>query len=589
MNDNQNVDASGASPTRVRYAVVGVTSLMAVLLYLDRFCLSFAEIFIKQEMGLADWQIGWLLGAFFLTYALAQVPSGWLTDRFGSRSMLCIYVLAWSLFTGLIGLAAGFWALLALRLGLGLAQAGAYPTGANIISKWVPFRVRGTASSVVAMGGRIGGVMALSVTGYLIVWLTPASTPAVLTAEDVLEGPELCRELLDNATAEEVRETGRKVLEALGEDLQQVVQRHASPAETTDRVEGQSVADELPAAVLSQLTAGLNRIINQPVFFTAAEVARLSPEKEALRLSNRESLSEQQNQRLNRLVLEALHRNSVRKLYVAGWRPMMITYGTLGIFVAALIWWISRDSPTEHPRCNRGELALIGKDARMKATQGRAQLGNTPVLLRRLVSSLSMWLDCLGQLCTNVGWVFVLTWAPRYLEEVHHVPVEQRALMAMLPPLLGSAGMLLGGGLTDVLVRIIGLRWGRALPMSLSRFLAMSAYVVCLFQPSVWLAVAMFSLVSFATNLGTAAGWAFKQDVGGKYVGSVLGWGNMFGNLGAFFTPPLLIWIVGDSQNWTSAFVTCAAAFFVAGIAYLGINATIQIAPEDAEDRDPGE
>ena len=68
-------------PTAVRYLVVGVTSLMSVLLYLDRFCVSFAEGFIQADLGLTDVQSGWMLSAFFWTYALAQVPTGWLTDR----------------------------------------------------------------------------------------------------------------------------------------------------------------------------------------------------------------------------------------------------------------------------------------------------------------------------------------------------------------------------------------------------------------------------------------------------------------------------------------------------------------------------
>src|SRR5436309_2545640 len=95
------------SPTRVRYVVVLVTMLVSVLLYLDRFCLSFAETFIKEDLGLTRTQTGWLFGAFFLSYGLAQVPSGWLTDRWGGRLMLTIYVLAWSLFTGWTGLVAG--------------------------------------------------------------------------------------------------------------------------------------------------------------------------------------------------------------------------------------------------------------------------------------------------------------------------------------------------------------------------------------------------------------------------------------------------------------------------------------------------
>ena len=97
-----------SSRSYVRYRVIFACMLMAVLLYLDRFCISFAEVFIKDELGLTDHQIGILLGSFFVSYALCQVPSGWFSDRFGARKMLTLYILMWSLFTALTGFATGF-------------------------------------------------------------------------------------------------------------------------------------------------------------------------------------------------------------------------------------------------------------------------------------------------------------------------------------------------------------------------------------------------------------------------------------------------------------------------------------------------
>ncbi|MBX3438817.1 MAG: MFS transporter, partial [Planctomycetaceae bacterium] len=189
-------------PTCVRYLVVGAAALMSVLLYLDRFCISFAEIYIQEDLALTNTQVGWMLSAFFWTYALGQVPAGWLTDRFGSRIMLTTYVLAWSLFTGLTGAASVFAALLLLRLGFGFAQSGAYPTGSSIVSKWVPFHRRGTASGIISLGGRVGGFLALFASGYLIVWLTPSTTPSVLQPSDILNPTSLCIALGESTATE---------------------------------------------------------------------------------------------------------------------------------------------------------------------------------------------------------------------------------------------------------------------------------------------------------------------------------------------------------------------------------------------------
>jgi nitrate/nitrite transporter NarK len=138
------------------------------------------------------------------------------------------------------------------------------------------------------------------------------------------------------------------------------------------------------------------------------------------------------------------------------------------------------------------------------------------------------------------------------------------------------------------MTRRLGIRWGRALPMGLTRFLAMAAYLFCLlplhdwFGPygTPWALTFAFAVVAFGTDLGVAAVWAFNQDVGGRHVGSVLGWGNMWGNLGAAISPPLLNYVVREA-GWDEAFLVCAASFLIAGLAALGVNATKPIVPEE--------
>jgi hypothetical protein len=94
---------SQQAATRIRYLIVAAATLMSFLLYLDRFCVSFAIDYIRQDLGMTQGQAKWFLSAFFWSYALGQVPAGWLSDRFGARIMLVIYILTWSFFTGLIG------------------------------------------------------------------------------------------------------------------------------------------------------------------------------------------------------------------------------------------------------------------------------------------------------------------------------------------------------------------------------------------------------------------------------------------------------------------------------------------------------
>jgi len=583
-------------PTRVRHLVIASAWLMSALLYLDRFCISVAQSFIQEDLGLTSGQVGWMLSAFFWTYALGQVPSGWFSDRFGSRIMLTSYVLLWSLFTGLTGAAGSFAAVLLLRLGFGLAQAGAYPTAASIVSKWVPLHGRGLANGIIAVGGRVGGTLAMFATGYLLVWLTPASTPATLGPGDILNAPRLSSELTVRPSpptdVSRLRQRSFELFSPAGQALvQQQAERYRQAlASERARLEaaGKDPASASPQAAppspedLAALAQELNRVIATPALFGAEDLTQLNVESEARRLARRDpdSLSERQSARLNRLVLEALHRESLKKLYIAGWRPMMWVYGSLGLIVAALIWQNCRNSPRDHPRCNAAEVELIEGVGGPLAPRGTKAAA---VPLVPLLKSRSMWLCCLTQWFTNIGWVFLMTLTPRYFTNVHQVSIEEVGLLTAIPPIVGWFGMVAGGVVTDRLARRWGLRWGRALPLSMSRFLAMAAYLLCLFHPSPLVAALLFSVVAFGTDLGTASVWAFSQDVGGRNVGSILGWGNMWGNLGAAVTPPVLLWVVGEPERWNYAFLTCAAAFLLSGVAALGINATIPIAPNAEE------
>jgi MFS family permease len=211
--------------------------------------------------------------------------------------------------------------------------------------------------------------------------------------------------------------------------------------------------------------------------------------------------------------------------------------------------------------------------------------------------SRSLWLDSIAQIGTNIGWVFLATSLPRYLAEQHHVEMITRSWMTAIPTLGGILGMWWGGALTDWMTSRLGLRWGRGLPIAITRFLAGGCYVVALFVTDPWVATGLFVGVALFCDLGIPAMWAFKQDVGGRYTGCVLGWGNMWGNLAAAISSPLYDLVLGSKTillggpnisetgtNWEAMFVMCASAMILSGFAGLGIDASIPIAPPDEDE-----
>ncbi|MEC7557046.1 MAG: MFS transporter [Planctomycetota bacterium] len=597
--------------SRVRYFVVFVSMLMAVLLYLDRFCVSFAADYIREDLDISQNDVAWMFSFFFWTYALAQVPSGWLSDRYGSRIMLSLYIITWSLFTLLTGVVSGLIGLLIMRLACGLGQAGAYPTSASVVSKWIPLTGRAAASSIVALGGRCGGAIAPTLTALLMVTLVPisedGSTERLVTSD--LRAPQrLCSQLnpakpktgqSSDPTTRASSQINILLSDADRHFFQSLAtkQQHSDTETTQSRiVDGSPNNPELPAARTAALLVALNSLMESPDFFNKDVHAPLDLPREGETLktlaSTGTALTKQQNRRLNRLILEATFPDNIRKMYVDGWRPVMYIYGAIGFLVAGLYWLVVRNHPSEHPGCRPRELKLIEEGRNTTPDAKHVAEGGAPVM--QLLKSFSMWCDCFMQTGTNIAWVFLVTWLPRYLRDVHEVPIEQRGLLAGIPLAAGVVGMLLGGKATDILTARVGLKWGRRLPLFATKISGAAAYGCCLFfstlpetspYNSALTYTVCFCVVSFSVDFGNPANWAFKQDVGGRHVGSVLGWGNMWGNLGAAISPLIYNAVLGENPvlaDWNNMMTICLLAFIVSGICALGIDATKPIVAEDS-------
>src|SRR5688572_29753068 len=102
--NSQAHDLTLAKPTLVRYKVLAWACALSMITYIDRVCIKRVEGDIERDLGLTAQEFAWVFSAFGLAYALFEVPSGWLGDKFGPRSVLCRIVLVWSLFTALTGL-----------------------------------------------------------------------------------------------------------------------------------------------------------------------------------------------------------------------------------------------------------------------------------------------------------------------------------------------------------------------------------------------------------------------------------------------------------------------------------------------------
>jgi MFS family permease len=144
---------------------------LAFIAYLDRASISQAAPFIMRELQLSKIQMGYVFSAFGLTYALCELPSGWLSDRVGPRKVLTRVVLCWSFFTAATGWAWNFASLLTVQLLFGAGEAGCFPGLAKVFSSWLPREERPFAEGLKAAMARFGAAVAPSFLVLLYVWI----------------------------------------------------------------------------------------------------------------------------------------------------------------------------------------------------------------------------------------------------------------------------------------------------------------------------------------------------------------------------------------------------------------------------------
>ena len=252
---------------------------------------------------------------------------------------------------------------------------------------------------------------------------------------------------------------------------------------------------------------------------------------------------------------------------VIGWRSTFVAFGALGLFWAAAFYSWFRDEPAEKASVNQAELELIrGEDP--------APQGPPRVPWRALLSSSNLWAICLMYGFMFYGWYFYITWLPTYLQEARGLSPAQSGLYAGLPLLFGAFGCLLGGMLTDALVRRRGLKFGRR-AVGLLGLLAAGAFLLTsVFLSHPLHAILAISLSAFCNDLALSACWAVCIDTGKHYAGTVSGAMNTFGNLGGTLSPFLVGIFLERFGSWELPFFVASGTYLFAALFWLRIDPT---------------
>jgi ACS family glucarate transporter-like MFS transporter len=163
-----------AKPGSIRWTVLAMLFAVTVVNYADRATLSLAAPAMMHDLEIDKFQLGIVFSAFGWAYVAAQVPGGWLLDRFGAPCVYLAAIVSWSLFTALQGTVvwmSGLTAitvLFAFRFLVGLAEAPSFPGNARIVAAWFPAKERGTASAIFNSAQYFATVVFAPIMGWVV-------------------------------------------------------------------------------------------------------------------------------------------------------------------------------------------------------------------------------------------------------------------------------------------------------------------------------------------------------------------------------------------------------------------------------------
>jgi ACS family glucarate transporter-like MFS transporter len=440
------------SRTHVRYWIVAMLFLVTAINYADRATLSIAGPALSKELGLDSVTMGYVFSAFGWSYVLAQLPGGWLLDRFGSKRVYAGSIVIWSIFTILQGgisfitATAGTAVVAQFALGflVGAAEAPSFPANGRIVASWFPANERGTASAIFNSAQYFATVLFAPLMG----WIT----------------------------------------------------------------------------------------------------------------------------------------------HTYGWPYVFYVMGALGIVVSAL-WVKVIYSPKTRPGIDRAELdyiqqggALVNMDQDpvvASGTIGQARAANSPDspkwgYIKQLLSNRMLLGVYIGQYCITTLTFFFLTWFPVYLVKERGRSILNAGFVAALPAICGFVGGVLGGVVSDYLLRRgHSLTVARKVPIVVGMLLSTSM-IACNYVDTSTVVVAIMALAFFGKGLG-ALGWAVVSDTSPKEISGLSGaLFNTFGNTAGITTPIVIGYLIKGTGSFNAALDFVAANALLAVACYLFVVGEIK-------------
>lgn len=228
-----------------------------------------------------------------------------------------------------------------------------------------------------------------------------------------------------------------------------------------------------------------------------------------------------------------------------GWQAVFYIFGLVGIVIAILWAIIAKDLPEQHKMVNEAEQRYIME------TRDVVETDKTTAPWKVFFSRFSFYAIAAQYFVVQFVITLFLIWLPTYIHETHNVEFEKMGFIAGAPWLAMFILIMLGGTISD-----------RILSRGKSKFMArgviaISGFVVfcislyfALSTDSLAMNIFWLSLCLGGVGLSMGMSWATATDLGRNFAGTVSGWMNLWGNIGALLSP-LLAGFLADRIGWT--------------------------------------
>jgi len=258
---------------------------------------------------------------------------------------------------------------------------------------------------------------------------------------------------------------------------------------------------------------------------------------------------------------------------LGSWRTPLEIVAGLGLLWSAAFWYGFRDRPEQVARVNDAERTLI------RAGQAAA-VGRPPATpWGRILGSRSVWCLCLMYGCCGAAGNFMLTLLPVYLRDHRSLSAGASAWLVGLPLAAGFVACLLGGVVSDWLIRRWGSRkWGRRANGLVGLVLAGLAFAATPFVEDVRVLGLLLCAAQFGNDFNMGPGWAACADVGERFAGTISGAMNMTSCFTGAAGAALAGYLFSQGEaGWV--FVVFGGLWLAGALCWLGIDVTKPLTP----------